>query len=253
MTNCIGSILHLEILPSSPRLWMDAWIVARECLTECSQTRLLLPGISLLSLLLLLLVTVCKKGSKTVEPISVPSVLKAAVCGIWRVSLMSSLLPGSHRQEVLCSQVPQRTQCNVFFIVFCLPAQSNAHPQKAVGRSGCLKNTPRIAFPSQVPVSLKGSHLSKSRWLLLRAKHIHTADSLFVQHVWILGCTQLVLSGALPQYSHYFLNPFCVLPTWGVVVTLQKSPPSLLATQWPGPLPMVDPWAPACLTLPNIL
>ena len=125
MTNCIGSILHLEILPSSPRLWMDAWIVARECLTECSQTRLLLPGISLLSLLLLLLVTVCKKGSKTVEPISVPSVLKAAVCGIWRVSLMSSLLPGSHRQEVLCSQVPQRTQCNVFFIVFCLPAQSN--------------------------------------------------------------------------------------------------------------------------------
>ena len=61
---------------------MDARIVARECLTECSQTRLLLPGISPLSLLLLLLVTVRKKGGKAIEPTPVPSVSKAVVHGV---------------------------------------------------------------------------------------------------------------------------------------------------------------------------
>lgn len=155
---------------------------------------------------------------------------------------MSSLLIGSHKQEVLCSQVPQRTQCNVFFIFFCLPAQSNTHPWKAVGRSKCLKNTPRICPPFKEQMTAPQCQAET-----------HCRSSVCPTRVWILECTQLVFSGALPQHSRYFLNPFCVLPTWWVVVTLQKSPPSPLATQGTGPLPMVEPWAPGCLTLPNIL
>lgn len=142
---------------------MDAWIVARECLTECSQIHLLLPGISPLSLLLLLLVAVCKKGGKTIEHIPVPRVSKAAVCGIRRVSLMSSLLLFLIDKKSCAHRSPRGLSAMSFFIFFCLPAQSNTHPWKAVGRSRCLKNTPRIAFPSHIPVSLKGSHLSRSR------------------------------------------------------------------------------------------
>lgn len=91
---------------------------------------------------------------------------------------------------------------------------ANTHPWKALGGSWALRNTPF----NMSPMSFK---------LLLRAMQRHPAGPLCPTRIWILGCTQDGLNGVILLHSHYFLNLVCELHKSWVVVTLQKSPPSV--------------------------
>lgn len=150
---------------------MDARIVARKCLTECSETPLLLPGISPLSLLLLLLVTVCKKGGKTIEPIPVPSVSKAVVHGVGGFLWCPHCYLVPINKKSCVRKSPRGLSAMSFLYSFA----SLPNLTLTLGRQWVEASAWRTRPES--------AHLSRSRWLLLSARQRHTADPLSVQHV----------------------------------------------------------------------
>ena len=174
-----------------------------------------------------------------------------------RISLMSSLLPGFCKQEILLLTGPSEVSVKfLFHIFFFLPhcpganlsLEDNAKKQSPEEHTGNYVPFHTSPVPLNVLASLWISNLSSNHAKAPCRSSVCPLSS------WVWECAQLGLSRTFLVHSCYFLNLVCELFKWWAVVTLQKSPPSLSpTTEGIRPLPRAEPWQPGNLTLPHLL
>lgn len=245
----LGPKLQHKMLPSSG--WMYGLYQGTVSLSVCKHIAAVWPRPFFVLSCCLWLLSVCKEGAQAIEAHTVLSGSQAAAGHVGELLWcpFCYLVPINKKS---CAHMTPEVSASYHLHIFLLPpcSGSNMHPWKALGRSRAHTQKglsfALVLYPSNPLTCLQMNRSSEPGKA--------TQQVLCLSNLCLhLGCEPLGLSGALPKQSCYFLNLLCRLCKRWVVVTLQKSPPSLTATGGVGHLPIVESWEPGCLSLPHLL